>query len=231
MAHETPKIQAEPRERVGTRYARRLRKAGRLPAVIYGHGVEPLAVHVDETEVVDHLRHGLHVMEVTVNGGKKQTCLVKELQYGYLGDDIVHLDFARVNLQEEVTVNVHLDFVGEPEESHHAGAIIRHDLTELSVRCKVSAIPEEIKVDLATMKGQQLHAGEVSLPPGVVLAEDEERIVASIGFVKKTVTAAEEAEVEAVEGEPEVITELREGEEAEVEAGGAEEAKSEQESS
>jgi large subunit ribosomal protein L25 len=213
MAHETPTITAERRERVGTRYARRLRKAGRLPAVIYGHNIEPVAVHVDEKDMMYHLRHGSHVVELKVDGGKTETCLVKDLQYGYLGDDVVHVDFTRVNLQEEVTVHVHLNFVGTAAEAHHAGAIVKHDLTELAVRCKVSDIPEELKVDLAKMDGTVLNAREVELPSELELAEDPDAVVCSIAFVKRQVAVGEETELEAAEGEPELISEA--GEEGE----------------
>ena len=209
MKHETPTLTAQPRQRTGSRYARRLRQAGRLPAVIYGHKVEPVSVSVDEKEILHFIRHGAHVMKLAIENGKTETCLVKDLQFGYLGDDVIHVDFARVNLQEQVTVNVHLAYVGTPEEAHHAGAILRHDHTELAVTCKVSEIPEEIKVDLSKMKGMHLLAGAVELPSHVALAEDPETMIASITYVKRQAEVGEEAEVEAEPGEPEVITEAR----------------------
>lgn len=213
MKHQTPTIAVKLRQRTGTRYAQRLRQAGRLPAVIYGHKSEPVSVSVDEKEILHLIQHGAHVMKLAIEDGKTETCLVKDLQYGYLGDNVIHVDFARVNLREEVTVNVHLAYVGTPEEAHHAGAILRHDHTELGVRCKVSAIPEEIKVDLSRMSGLHLAAGAVELPPGLTLAEDPETIIASISFLKKHLEVGEEAEVEAEPTEPEVITEAKAEEE------------------
>jgi large subunit ribosomal protein L25 len=212
MAYETPTIEAQPRERTGSRYAQRLRQTGRLPAVIYGHKIDPLAVSVDEKEILLALHHGTHVMELAVAGGSTETCLVKDLQFGYLGDNVVHIDFARVNLEEEVTVNVHLTFVGNPHEAQRAGAILKHDQTELAVKCMVQAIPEDIKVDLNPMEGTTLHASEIELPAGLELAEDPSSIVVSISFVR-----AEEPEGEAVDvegaAEPEVITEAKAEEE------------------
>jgi large subunit ribosomal protein L25 len=213
MKHETPTITAQRRERTGSRYTRRLRRSGRLPAVIYGHKVEPVSISVDEKEILHLIQHGAHVMKLAIEGARTETCLVKELQFGYLGDNVIHVDFARVNLQEEVTVNVHLAFVGTPEEAHHAGAILRHDRTELAVRCKVSQIPEEIKVDLSKMTGLHLMASEVELPSHLALAEDPETLIASITYVKKHVEVGEEAEVEVELAEPEVITEARAEEE------------------
>ena len=140
MTQETPTISAERRERTGSRYARRLRQAGRLPAVVYGHRMEPLHVSVDEKELLHLIRHGSHVMTVEIDGRDRETCLVKDIQFGYLGDDVIHVDFARVNLDEEVEVLVRADFVGTPAEAHHAGAILRHEHTEIGVRCKVNQL-------------------------------------------------------------------------------------------
>lgn len=219
MKHQTPTITAQRRDRTGSRYAQRLRQTGRLPAVIYGHKTEPVSISVDEKEILNLVQRGAHVMKLAIEDGKTETCLVKDLQYGYLGDNVIHVDFARVNLKEEVTVNVHLAYVGTPEEAHHAGAILHHDHTELSVRCKVSAIPGEIKVDLSKMKGLHFMAGAVELPLDVSLAEDPDTIIASITYVKKLVEVGEEAEVEAEAAEPEVITEAKaEEEEAEPKA-------------
>ena len=98
MKHKAPTIEAKAREKVGSVYARRLRKAGRLPAVIYGHKKAPVPITIDEDEILSHLRHGTHVLTVDVEGARPETCLVKDLQFGYLGDNVIHVDFARVDL-------------------------------------------------------------------------------------------------------------------------------------
>ena len=85
MSHDTPTIVAQPRTQLGTIYAKRLRRDGRLPAVIYGREAEPAHVSVDEKEVTQYLRHGSHVMTVETDG-KGETCLVKDLQFGYLDE-------------------------------------------------------------------------------------------------------------------------------------------------
>ena len=215
MTHETPTLQAQTRDRTGTRYARRVRQAGRLPAVIYGHKTDPMHISMDETETLTILQHGGHVITVDVDGGPTETCLVKDLQFGYLGDNVIHIDFARVNLDEEVTVHVHLHFVGNSPAAMHAGAIVSHDLTELEVRCKVGDIPEEIKVDLSGMEGTSLNAGEIPMPPDVECMTGADQPVMHIGFVHKEEAVGEEVEVEATEGEPEVISDGKtDGEEA-----------------
>ncbi|MFM7260503.1 MAG: 50S ribosomal protein L25, partial [bacterium] len=127
MAKEVPTIEATHRDRLGSRYSKRLRAAGRLPAVIYGHGSEPLSVHVDEKITVGALKRGLHVMNLTI-AGKTETCLVKDLQFGFLGDDVIHMDLARVNLDEVVTVTVSLVFYGAPEAAKKSGTVVVHEL-------------------------------------------------------------------------------------------------------
>lgn len=214
MSHETPVITAAVRERTGSRYAQRLRQEGRLPAVVYGHKTDPVHISVDEKSVLYHLHHGAHVFKVQIDGSDEETCLVKDLQFGYLGDNVIHIDFARVNLDDEVHVNVHLEFVGEPESAKKPGAILSHDLTELEVICKVGDIPESIPVDLTDMQ-QSFNVGELTLPTGLQAAADPETPVAHISFVHAEEAVGEEVEVEGEAAEPEVITEAKDKDDAE----------------
>src|ERR1041385_4074360 len=105
MAQQTPKLQASKRERMGTRYSRRLRRDGRLPAVVYGHGQAPAHVTVPTEEFTHVLHEGTHVLELQTDGST-EVCLIKDVQYDYLGDNIIHVDLARIDLNEEVTVPV-----------------------------------------------------------------------------------------------------------------------------
>ena len=210
---KTPSITATTRERTGSRYAQRLRKHGRLPAVIYGHKTDPVSISVDEKEMLTLLKHGTHVLSLNVEGGSKETCLVKELQFGYLGDNVIHVDFARVKLDQEVHVHVHLNFVGEPASARKTGAILSHDLTELEVICRVNEIPDEIKVDLNLMgEATVLTVSEVQLPPGLRATTNPSTPVAHISFIHKEEAVGEEVEVTPGEEEPEVITETKDDE-------------------
>jgi large subunit ribosomal protein L25 len=211
MKHEKPKIEAERREKVGTVYSKRLRKVGRLPAIIYGHKKDPVAVSIDEKEILTHLHHGTHVLDIAVKGGGSETVLVKDLQFGHLGDNVLHVDFARVDLEEEVTVLVNLAFSGTSKAAAQAGAILSHDMTSLEVVCRVNAIPGEIPVDLTIMgEGTVITVAEIELPTGVRAAVEPETVVTHISFVKKEEEAVgEEAEVAPDGSEPEVITEAK----------------------
>lgn len=166
MARKTPTITAETRERVGSRYSQRLRQSGRLPAVLYGHKVAPLAISVDENETISLLRHGAHVMELKIDGAGTETCLVKDLQFGFMGDDVIHVDFTRVNLDETVTVNVGLNLHGTLSGASETGAVVVTDLTEIELTCTVRDIPEAIRVDLDGFE-DSVTIGDISLPDNV----------------------------------------------------------------
>ncbi|MFM1882299.1 MAG: ribosomal protein [Planctomycetota bacterium] len=190
MASTTPTVAATLRERLGTRYTRRLRAQGLLPVVIYGHGEKPVSAAVNAKEMLGHLHHGSHVITVAI-GGANQTCLVKDLQFGYLGDDVIHVDLARVNLDEIVRVNVRIEFFGECAASKKPGAVLTHDMAELAINCKVRDIPESVRADLSAMQGEMLSAGDLKLPAGITLAIDPHAPVARV------ITITEEAAGEA----------------------------------
>ncbi|HWB21160.1 MAG TPA: 50S ribosomal protein L25 [Phycisphaerales bacterium] len=206
MKHDTPTINAKKRDQLGTKYARRFRKAGHLPAVMYGHKRDPLHIMVTEKDVIHAVRHGSHVVNVTIEDGQPEICLVKDLQYGYMGDNLIHVDFARVDLDEEVEVNVHLRFVGVPEASKKPGSVLSHPMTELPIICKVASIPDEIRIDISNLE-TMFTVGQIKLPEGVRTKVSPHIPVAQITFVHEEEVAAGEA-AEVAEGtgtEPEVI--------------------------
>ncbi len=203
MAHEAPVVQVELREKLGTTYARRLRKSGRLPATIYGKGSDPVSVSVDEREIITHLKAGSHVIELDNGDGSPATVLVKDLQFGYLGDNLIHVDFARVDLKQVVTIKMSLDIVGQPANASTAGAVLEIPRPEIEIECMVKDIPDSIKVDLSTVE-EIFTIGDLDLPEGVKAVLDPERHIAHVTIV------AEADETESSEGgeeqTPEVIS-------------------------
>ena len=189
MSKEVPTIQAARRDRLGSRYSKRLRASGRLPAVIYGHGSDPLAVHVDEKITITALKKGLHVMNLEIEGSGTETCLVKDLQFGFMGDDVIHMDLARVNLEEVVTVTVSLEFFGAPDAAKKSGVVVVHELNDILVRCKVRDIPEHVRADMTTMTGETFTAADLKLPAGVELAVDPHAVVARLQILKEEASA------------------------------------------
>ncbi len=206
MSDHTPTLTAENRERTGSRYAKRMRDAGKLPAIVYGHGETPVPIMLDHKEAVSHFTKGEKVFSLTV-GGKTEHVLLKDLGYDHLGTTIVHADFARVNLDERVNTRAHLHFVGTPVGLKKAGAVLMKSITELELNCQVTNLPDFIEVDLSGLDvGHAIHAGDIKLPKATMkLLTDEDAVVAQIVVQGQAAESGEGAEVAAGAGEPEVI--------------------------
>lgn len=205
MSKDTPTITAELRERFGTRYAKRLRRSGRLPAVVYGHQKATVAVSLDEKEILGHLHGGAHVINVDTGTGSTETCLVKELQFGFLGDNLIHVDFARVDLDEEVTVTIQIAVSGQPVMAKETGAVLEVIRPEIEVRCKVRDIPSGLEADLSSVE-EVFTVGDLEIPAGVEALIDPEKHIAHITFAKEVEEEdVEDQLLEGEEGQPEVI--------------------------
>jgi large subunit ribosomal protein L25 len=213
MAQTTiPIVTGEIRTERGSRSARRLRGKGRLPAVLYGHKQENLALTVDHDEIDRLLRHGTHVVELHV-GDTVEQALIKDIQHDFGGYGLFHIDFARVAMDETVTVTVALDFHGTPEGSTHGGVVEYHQ-TDVEVECLPANIPEALRVDIGHLQiGETMHARDLTTPEGVrIVANPEELIVGVPAPRAAAVVAAEEVAAEEA-AEPEVIGEKKEEEE------------------
>jgi large subunit ribosomal protein L25 len=208
-------IKAEPRNNLGTHATRKFRKNGQLPAVIYGHKKETVSVAIPEEEFVHLFHEGSHLFELQI-GSEKENVLVKKVQYNYLGTELIHVDFNRVDLNERVKVEVSLILKGVAVGTQ-AGGVLQQILMELEIECVVTEIPENIRVNISKLGlNEQLKAKDIEIPAGAKLITDGELIVATVAEVKEEVAAAP---VEgAVVAEPEVISKGKEEEAAEGEA-------------
>ncbi len=215
--NQTNTLSARPRERIGTRYARRVREGGGLPAVLYGHKKEPLSITLDAREALRFIHGGQKVFTLALEGEGQATALLKDLQFDHMGTSVIHADFERVDLNEEVEVHLSVRLIGDAVGLKTAGAILLHPVSEVTVRCKVKDIMEFLDVDVSALDaGQSLHARQATLPPGFALVSDAEAVLAGIQ-VQKEIEVAVVAEAAPVEGaagaEPEVIRERKTGEE------------------
>lgn len=210
MASTVVPLSAETREQLGTRATRRLRKAGKLPAIVYGHHQDAVNVSVPTKPFREGLAKGAHVFELSL-GGKTENALLKDVQYDHLGTEVVHIDFARVDLNEKVTVTVSIELKGDPI-GEKEGGILQQILGELEIECVVTEIPSAIVHNVSELKlDGSVHVSDLKLPSGVTTEADPEQIVAVCHAVKEEVSE----EPEAV-AEPEVIKkEKADGEEAE----------------
>jgi large subunit ribosomal protein L25 len=200
---ETLVLKAEKRKNSGTRSSRKARASGLVPAIVYGHGAEPLSITLNYHDLSLELHHHHRLLQVDVEGQHEQL-LVKDVQYDHLGDTIIHLDLTRVDLDERVAVAVTLEFKGTPVGASEGG-ILDQMLGSIELECLVTAIPESIRVMVTDLNiGDMLLAKNVELPSGATLVTDPESAVATVRMMAEEVE--EEVEVEAGGDEPEVIT-------------------------
>jgi large subunit ribosomal protein L25 len=210
---EITKLQADSRQAAGSRAARRLRKGGKLPGILYGHQREPEPVVVDAHELSLLLEHGAHLVELDL-GGTTQPALIKDVQYAYLGTEPVHVDFVRVARDERVTVSVPLEYKGTPVGVNEGG-VLEHDMVDVEIECLATEIPDSIRVAIADLRlGQSLHVRDLQLPENVTAVTSSEALVCSVRAKKAEVEAPVAAEGEAA-AEPEIITRKKEEAESE----------------
>ncbi len=212
-------IKATKRAPAGRRAASRLRKAGQVPGIIYGHGEPPLPVALDGEMLAWHLHHGAQLLDLEMDG-QASKLLVKDVQYDHLNENITHVDLARVRLDERVTVSVPLRFRGTPVGVKIDGGQLLTPLTQIEVECLVIAIPSEIRVNVAELKiNDHLTVGQLELPEGIKALANPEQVVALVAEPQAEEVLAPAAAAEAGPTEPEVIgrkveEEAAEGEEA-----------------
>ena len=215
-SREIPTLQGQRRERTGSRYAHRLRQQGQLPAVVYGHKQDNLAVTIDHRAFNDLVNRHHHLLQLQVDS-TTEPCLIKEVQWNYLGTEIMHVDLSRVNLSEEVEVELEVELKGEPAALQEEGAILNHPETSITVACRADQIPESLTADISELQvGDTLTVADLKLPEGVRAVTDPETVLAQIQVVQEV---PEEEEVAAEGEEPEVIGKAEEGEEGEAEEG------------
>src|SRR3954463_7609533 len=171
MATQAPQVTVKIRSELGSRANKRLRDAGHLPGVIYGHKEAIVPVTLPRKEVVNHLNKGAPVFDIALDG-KSEKVLVKEVQYDHLGLEVIHVDFARVSLDEKVEVTVPLELKGTPK-GEEEGAVLQQIVAELEIECLVTDIPDAIRHNVTEMgKDSVLHVKELTLPPGVRVLAD-----------------------------------------------------------
>lgn len=206
MATQTiPRIDVEIREKVGGRSADHLRQKGMLPAVIYGHKRDPVHVAVNHRELVELLHNQARLLEIDV-ASEVEPCLVKDVQWDHLGTTIIHLDLARVDLTERVTVSIGLELVGDAVGLKEPGTILHHPLSEVEVTCLASEIPNSIRVDVRELAvDDSITLGQLELPSGVEAAGNLNAVVASVRMLAVAADEDEDLAADAAGDEPEVI--------------------------
>ena len=196
------RLVAETREGTGKGAARKLRAAGRVPAILYGHGMDPLALSVDSRELF-HLLHtgaGANVLVDLVVDGTDHLALPRDVQRDHIRGRFVHVDFLAVRRDEKIHVTIPLRIVGE-SPGVKAGGVLEHHLWELNVECLATDVPEAIDVDISGLEiGSGVRVSDLKVRSGVTILTSPEDSVVAVTQPQVAVEEEEEA-AEAVEGE------------------------------
>ena len=196
-------IIANKRESKGTGASRRLRRAGKVPGIVYGSGKDAVSIELDHKQLFLQFRHeAFHASILSLNlDGKKEQVLLRDYQMHPVRTEIAHVDFQRVSATEKIHVKVPLHFVNAENAPgvKLGGGIVTHILTEAEVSCLAKDLPEFIEVDLGNMEtGQTIHLSEIKLPKGVEfvkLAHGDDSAVASLTKPRGGAGAEEEEAV------------------------------------
>ena len=203
---------ATAREKGGKGAARQLRARGQVPAVIYGHGREPMSLSLnarDLDKLLGHIQAESTVIEVTVEGHTAKT-LIREIQRHPIKRQILHVDFQALVAGEKVIVSIPIVLTGTAEGVKLEGGVLEQPLRELEIEVDPANIPDHVELDVTNMMiGDSLHVSDLKVPEGVEIQDDPETSVAVLAAPRAVIeeTPAAEGVEGAVEGaaEPEVI--------------------------
>ncbi len=211
-------LSAEMRSDTGKGVARKLRAAGRVPGVVYGHGREPQSLSLNARELeklLGSIAAGSTVVELSLGSATTNT-LIREVQRHPFKKQILHVDFMELVAGEKVIVDIPLVFVGVPEGVRTGGGLLEQILHSIEVNVDPSSIPNHIDVDVSQMiMGHSLHVRDLNLPEGVEVLTDEDATVCAVIAPRAVVEEAAAVETEAgAVAEPELIRKPKEDDEA-----------------
>ncbi len=175
MSVEAFVVNAEPRNDEGKGASRRLRREGKVPAVLYGGNKEPQSISLQHNIMLQHIENEAffsHILTVNV-GGQAEKAVIKDLQMHPYKPSIVHMDFQRVDEKSVIKVSVPVHFIGaDVAPGVKAGGVVTHQMTSVEVSCPAGKLPEYLEADVSSMEiGDSLHLSDLTLPEGVELVE------------------------------------------------------------
>ncbi len=205
-------LAVERREAAGSRAARRLRRAGNVPGILYGGGEEPVTFQVDARLLRQTLAHAGAVIELNIDGAGGTPVVVKELIRHPVSGEAVHVDMLRVRLDQAISTTVILELVGgDDAPGVKEGGVLEQVTRELNIDALPGDIPDTIQHDVSgVVIGDTITLDAVTPPDGVTLTDDPETVVATVSAPRLQLEAEEE-----IEEETELVAEGEAGEEGE----------------
>jgi large subunit ribosomal protein L25 len=211
--NETLLLEARLREQKGSHTAAKVRKEGRIPAVVYGHKEEPVCISLNAHDFVEALHHGRRLLDVKI-GPEPEKLLVKDVQYDYLGKQVIHADLMRVDVTEMIEVNVPVEYKGVAKGTQDGGVVEMHT-DHVLVQCLAINIPESLVVSIKELAiDGAIYAREIKLPDGVTLVSPADTLLVACRE-QLEVKTTEEVVAEAPAAGPEVIVKGKAEEEGE----------------
>jgi len=225
-------VEAKPRQSGGKNDARRLRKSGLIPAVLYGAGLEPLTLAVDPKQIsrILHSPQGHNSIFEMSAGGDSGKVMIVDWQYEPIKGQLLHVDLKRISMDKVLQVSVPILLRGEAPGVKLQGGILEQMLREVEIECLPADIPEHIDADVSQLVfGQTIRVSDLPHSDKVKFLTDENQAVAHVTAVKEIVAAtpAEGVEAVATTAEPEVIKKGKQEAEGEAAEGGAKTEKAE----
>jgi large subunit ribosomal protein L25 len=208
---DRPTLAVEERPEQGSRSSRRLRRAGYVPGIVYGAGVEPQAFKVGARDLRIALQDPSAVLDLQVGSGDVRPVIVKDEQRHPVRDEVMHVDLLQVRLDETIQSTVPVELEGTDDAPGVIeGGVLEHVTRELNIEALPTDIPERVVVDVTTMQAAEtLALAAVSAPSGVTFLDDPEETVIATITVPTQVELPEEVEEEtAVVGEEAVVTDV-----------------------
>ncbi len=206
-------LEVHEREATGKNSNRRLRATGQVPAVVYGGGLGVAPIRVQQRKVADILStsgsNAVFLLKLHGSDSRRHA-MIRELQTNSLTDEMIHIDFQRILMDQQVKVMVAIELLGEAEGVKTEGGLVDFVTREVEVECLPGQIPQHIELDVSALHiGQHVEAGDLDLPEDVELVSDAERVIVSVAVRKAVEEEVEEAEedllIEAEAEEPEVV--------------------------
>lgn len=203
---EQARLEVQLRVGKGKGYARETRRTGKVPGVIYGHHQDPIAIQFLESGIRRITRHGGEnaLINLVIADSGNETVMIKEIQTDPLTRKIIHADFMRVSLEERITTHVPITLVGEAPGVGEGG-VLEFPLRELRIECQAGQIPENIEIDISSLKiGDQIRVEDVTIPEGMTIHDDPVTLVVTVASPTVIKEDEEEGAVD-LDKEPEVI--------------------------
>lgn len=197
-------LNAEPRQEVGKKIAKKLRKQGRIPAIIYGEHKESIPISLNTADIKAILKSdtGENTVLRIQRENIQVDAMLKEIQYDHLSDQIVHADLVRIDLNKSVNVHVPITITGEPIGVKVDGGIFDFMTRELRVRCLPTRIPKEFVIDVSGLhSGHSIKVEDIEVGEGVKMMSDLHTVICAVSIKGGAEEVAEEAEGEAAEAE------------------------------